>query len=125
MGTRLSSYYAHCSLRKEGGQPLHPGPCALPGVRGHLLPRQRRRVLRRLAPCPPPVGLLLQPPLSSLSLRVDGAGILPTCPSVFWGVQHDRLRLNDGIEGACGFPFPVSQPFLLTFLTLKGAVKPF
>merc|ERR1711971_1090309 len=75
----------------------------------HLLPRQRRRVLRRLAPCPPPVGLLLQPPLSSLSLRLDGAGILPTCPAVFWGVQHDRLRLNDGIEGAFGFPFPASR----------------
>merc|ERR1712216_243102 len=25
------------------------------------------------------------------------------------GVQHDRLRLNDGIEGACGFPFPASR----------------
>merc|ERR1712216_1033478 len=84
---------AHCSLRQEGGQPLHPGvrpehpgPRALPGVRGHLLPRQRRCLVRRLAPRPPPgttstivtkaLALVVMP--SSPELGVAGAGVNKT-----------------------------------------------
>merc|ERR1712216_549013 len=83
---RPSSYYAHCSLRKEGGQPLHPG------VRGHLLPRQRRCLLRRLAPCPPPVGLLLQPSLDVSAWSQDGQ-------KPVWGLKVKALVLRRLVRG--------------------------
>merc|ERR1712097_118801 len=53
-----------CALR-QGRRPERPGPPALQRVRRHLLQGQRRCRLRRLGACPQPLGLLLQPLVST------------------------------------------------------------
>jgi len=53
---------------------VHPNSHSPPSLPHSVLPRQRRRVVRRLAPCPPPVGLLLQQALNMLTVdTVHGA----------------------------------------------------
>merc|ERR1711970_930271 len=53
-----------CALR-QGRRPERPGPPALQRVRRHLLQGQRRCRLRRLGARPQPLGLLLQPLVST------------------------------------------------------------
>merc|ERR1712188_265308 len=75
-----------CRSLRPGCQAQRPGPHPLPPELRHLLQGQRCRRLRRLGPCPRPLGLLLPPLLDCL-------------PFWYWCGKGREERGEGGEEG--------------------------